>query len=542
VSEPQARILLVDDDEAKRYLTGTWLRRAGHAVTEAGTGREALELVGSAELVLLDVNLPDMSGHEVCKLIKDDPATAAIPVVQVSATAVQVSDRALGLTQGADAYLTDPGEPDELLAVVMAALRYSRARQRAERTAALLTALTDVALDISAASTFDGLARAAAAGAARIFAVQAVLIVQMPDGHIRRTSAVLGQPGTRQRGAPRDLADRVTARVLGDNSGSMASAAVSLSREDWLALVPDATLRCDVCVAAMWPKADRPPVALAVDAAGVPGQEELQILRQLVQLVALAADALRSYAEEHTIALTLQRSLLPAAPPEIPGLAMAFRYLPASDQAEVGGDFYEALRWRDQVLVAIGDVEGHSLGAATVMGELRHALRAFAIEGHAPLAITGLVNEVLTAYHPGIIATLCVTLLDPASGDLVIVNCGHMPPLLVAGPDADYVGGGGLLLGLPMHEPHVERTSLPPGGTLLLMTDGLVEDRHIVLDENLEKLRAAAQEVAGADVEAFSNHLMSTFGPREDDVAMIALRRLPPGGLPPGGLPQGGAR
>src|SRR6185437_11594452 len=71
-----------------------------------------------------------------------------------------------------------------------------------------------------------------------------------------------------------------------------------------------------------------------------------------------------------------------------------------------------------------------------------------------------------------------------------------------------------------------ERTSLPPGGTLLLMTDGLVEDRRIVLDDNLEKLRAAAQEVAGADVEAFSNHLMSAFGPREDDVAMITLRRL----------------
>jgi serine phosphatase RsbU (regulator of sigma subunit)/FixJ family two-component response regulator len=539
VTEAQARILLVDDDEAKRYLTGTWLRRAGHTVIEAGTGREALDLVGSAELVLLDVNLPDMSGYEVCKLIKDDPDTTAIPVVQISATAVQVSDRALGLTQGADAYLTDPSEPDELLAVVMAALRYSRARQRAERTASLLSVLTEVALDISAAGTFDGLARAAAAGAARIFAAQAVLIVQMPDGHIRRTSARPGQPGTRQRGAPRDLAERVTARVLGGSSRPMANAASSLSREDWLELVPDATLQCDVCVAAMRPKTDRPPVALAVDARGVPGHEELQILRQLVQLVALAADALRSYAEEHTIALTLQRSLLPTAPPEIPGLAMAFRYIPASDQAEVGGDFYEALRWRDQVLVAIGDVQGHSLGAATVMGELRHALRAFAIEGHAPLAITGLVNEVLTVHHPGIIATLCVTLLDPASGDLVIVNCGHMPPLLVAGPDADYVGGGGLLLGLPMHEPHVERTSLPPGGTLLLMTDGLVEDRHVVLDDNLEKLRVAAQEAAGADVEAFSNHLMSAFGPREDDVAMIALRRLS-GDRPSGDRISGG--
>src|SRR5436190_7739308 len=247
----EAVVLLVDDDEAKRYLMRTWLRRAGHTVIEAGTGREALDKAGSAELILLDVNLPDMLGYEVCRQIKADPATAAIPVVQLSATAVQVSDRARGLTQGADAYLTDPSEPDELLAVVLAALRYSRARQRAERTASLLAALTGVALDISAAGTFDGLARAAAAGAARIFAVQAVLVVQMPDGQIRRTSALPGQPGPRQRGAPRDLADRVAARILGASSGSLASAAVSLPAADWLALVPDSTLRCDVCVAAV---------------------------------------------------------------------------------------------------------------------------------------------------------------------------------------------------------------------------------------------------------------------------------------------------
>ena len=87
--------------------------------------------------------------------------------------------------------------------------------------------------------------------------------------------------------------------------------------------------------------------------------------------------------------------------------------------------------------------------------------------------------------------------------------------------------GIGIPAGLPMHEPYVETMSLPPGGTLLLMTDGLVEDRNVFLDVNLEKLRVAAQEVSGADVEAFSNHLMSIFGPREDDVAMIALRRIP---------------
>jgi CheY-like chemotaxis protein len=522
VTDTPAVLLVVDDDEAKRYLTGTWLRRAGHTVIEAGTGREALAKAGSAELILLDVNLPDISGYEVCRQIKGDPATAAIPVIQVSATAVGVADRAMGLTQGADAYLTDPAEPEELLALVVAALRYYRARQRAERTASLLAALTSVALDINAADTFDGLARAAAAGAARIFGAQAVLVLEMPDGQIRRTSASPEQPEPRQRGAPRELADRITRRVL---AAEPASGAAVLAREDWLALVPDSTLRCDVGVAVVRPKPDRPPVGMAVDRAGIGGDEERQVLRQLVQLVALAVEALRSYAEEHTVALTLQRSLLPAELPDVPGLAMSFRYIPASDQAEIGGDFYEALRWRDRVLVAIGDVQGHSLRAATVMGELRHALRAFAVEGHSPLAITGLVNEVLTHYHPGVIATLCLALLDPASGELEIVNCGHMPLLLVDGPSAVYVGEGGLLLGLPMHEPHVETMTLPPGGTLLLMTDGLVEERGVFLDVNLEKLRVAAQEASGADVEAFSNHLMSIFGPREDDVAMIALRR-----------------
>ena len=79
-----------------------------------------------------------MSGFEVCRLIKSNPRTAAIPVIQVSATAVEVADRAHGLTQGADAYLIEPTEPAELLATVTAALRYFRARQRAERTAAML--------------------------------------------------------------------------------------------------------------------------------------------------------------------------------------------------------------------------------------------------------------------------------------------------------------------------------------------------------------------------------------------------------------------
>ena len=117
----------------------------------------------------------------------------------MSATAVEVADRAQGLTQGANAYLVEPTERNELLATVTAALRYYRARQRAERTAAMLAALASVTLDINIAETFDGLAAAAAIGAARIFCVHAVLTLEMPNGQVRRMSASPGD--SRPRGA-----------------------------------------------------------------------------------------------------------------------------------------------------------------------------------------------------------------------------------------------------------------------------------------------------------------------------------------------------
>jgi serine phosphatase RsbU (regulator of sigma subunit) len=159
------------------------------------------------------------------------------------------------------------------------------------------------------------------------------------------------------------------------------------------------------------------------------------------------------------------------------------------------------------------------------MGELRHALRAFVSEGHPPEVITGLVNDVLRRYHPGVIATLCLVLAQPATGELTIVNCGHMPMLIADDSGARYAGEGGILLGLTRHEPHVEKAELSAGGTVLLFTDGLVEDRRVLLGDNLEKLRGVAAEAANQDVEAFANQVMALFGPKEDDIAMIVLRR-----------------
>ena len=215
-----------------------------------------------------------------------------------------------------------------------AALRYYRARQRAERTASRLATLVSATLDINAAETFDGLASGAAAGATRIFSVPAILIVETPDGQDRRVSATPGRPGTARRGGRPGLASRVADRVLGQ---SQVSGIASLSAEEWLRLVPDSTLRVDVCVAAARIKPGKPAAALVVDYAGIAGEDDMQILSQLTQSVALGLEALRSFAEEHLVALTLQRSFLPATLPSIPGVSMAFRYLPASDQAAVGG-------------------------------------------------------------------------------------------------------------------------------------------------------------------------------------------------------------
>src|ERR1700731_2200379 len=240
----------------------------------------------------------------------------------------------------------------------------------------------------------------------------------MPDGQVRRVSANPGRRETTRRGGPPGLAARVAECVLRPGD---ASAIGSLSRDVWVHVVPDTTLEGDVCLAAARTKPGKTPVAIVIDDAGISGDEDMQILRQLAQLIALGFEALRASAEEHLVALTLQRS-----------------FLPASDRAEVGGDFYEAMPWRDGVLVAIGDVQGHSLHAAIVMGELRHALRAFASEGHPPLAMTGLINEVLRRYHPNIIATLCLVVLDPETGELSIVNCGHMPLLVLDGSGARY--------------------------------------------------------------------------------------------------------
>lgn len=154
---PDATILVVDDDEVKRYTIVRILRQAGFGVEEAATGTEALAMrAARPDLIVLDVNLPDIDGFEVCRRIKADPATAAIPVLHLSSTFIQSEDRTHGLDSGADGYLTEAVEPRELIATVRALLRIRGAEESARRSALQWQATFDAISDGVALLDRDG--------------------------------------------------------------------------------------------------------------------------------------------------------------------------------------------------------------------------------------------------------------------------------------------------------------------------------------------------------------------------------------------------
>ncbi|MER5579645.1 PP2C family protein-serine/threonine phosphatase, partial [Streptomyces massasporeus] len=248
---------------------------------------------------------------------------------------------------------------------------------------------------------------------------------------------------------------------------------------------------------------------------------------RLAQATVLAAEPLLMYQVERHVALTLQRSFLPRPHklPHLPGVDIVARYVPASEQAEIGGDFYAALRTRDGVLTAVGDVVGHSLDAATVMVEIRHALRAYCVDESDPVVLATRLDRMLQEYHPDVTATVCLTLLDPGSGRVRIANAGHIPPLILRdGGGARYADACGPLLGLGLERPPATECRLHPTDRLLMITDGLIETRGIPLTTSMEQLRTAAAG-APAGLDGLCDVLLGCFGQdREDDIAMLALR------------------
>jgi len=247
---------------------------------------------------------------------------------------------------------------------------------------------------------------------------------------------------------------------------------------------------------------------------------------------ALALGTARAYARAREAASTLQRRLLPRALPAVPGARTAVRYLPASAGTRAGGDWYEVVATGPRSLaLAVGDVGGHGLPAAAVMGQLRIALRAYLGEGHRPATALGLLHDLFSDLEPDLIATACCLTLDgigePVT-DLRWASAGHPPPLLrpADGTPTYLEASPAPPVGAPGGGPPEERRHiLRAGSTLVLYTDGLVERRGRSLDDGLRDLAAAA--AAGPrDPDALCDHLLDALLPArtpEDDVALLAL-------------------
>jgi PAS domain S-box-containing protein len=241
---------------------------------------------------------------------------------------------------------------------------------------------------------------------------------------------------------------------------------------------------------------------------------------------------LEVYEREHRIAETLQRSLLPEQLPPIDGLALAARYLPGARGAAIGGDWYDVLERPDgRVTLVVGDVAGHGLRAAASMGQLRNAFRAYGMVEASPAEVVARINRLVMSGTEQVMATVLYLVLDRESGEVAWSAAGHPPPLVI-GPDGARFLEGGRSVPIGAADPAVFREAtaiLPPGSSLLLYTDGLVERRDRPLEERLHELAEAAEQ-AGDELGELCEHVIAaTLGDADpgDDVALLAVRPLP---------------
>ena len=259
--------------------------------------------------------------------------------------------------------------------------------------------------------------------------------------------------------------------------------------------------------------------------------EDESLLLLMADRAGLAIEHARAYERELSNVEMLQRSLLPERLPEVKGIQVAAIYMPGG--ADVGGDWYDAIPLEGgRVGVAMGDVVGHGIGAASLMGQLRHAMRAYAVEGHSPGGVLDRLAKLVRGLDGGQMATLLYLVMEPDHGTVRFASAGHVPPLVI-GPDGDahYLESAhNPPLGVFDSPDHLETTmELTPGSTIVLYTDGLVEERGVSIDQGLEALRLAASQDACHPDELCERLVQSMLAihPANDDIAVLAVRALP---------------
>ena len=233
-------------------------------------------------------------------------------------------------------------------------------------------------------------------------------------------------------------------------------------------------------------------------------------------------------AHHHRVSERLQRAMLPERLVEGPGMSFDAAYWPASRDAVVGGDWYDAFDVGEgKIGISVGDVTGHGLEAAVSMSEIRSAIRAAAATHHSPSALLNAVESMVSSQRIGV-ASAIVGIFDPVTGILRYACAGHPPPVLLTSSGVAYVlPGGGLLLGLgePVASP-VRTVTIAPGASCYFYTDGLTEHTHDPVAGE-EQLLAAIEHLAAAKtLDAHELHMrVIAEGPNLDDCATLLLRR-----------------
>lgn len=264
-------------------------------------------------------------------------------------------------------------------------------------------------------------------------------------------------------------------------------------------------------------------------------EEDVSALQLAADRAALAIDNAR-LAEQRSVTEVMQRTLLPDALPELPGLRFSAKYLPAGSGVRIGGDWYDVLQLENgHLALVIGDVVGRGVLAASVMAEIRTALRAYLAEGHEPAQAMSLLNDLLVTMGRHRSATAALLELDLERGELEAVSAGHLPVLLMT-PDgrADFLEQlQGLPLGISAGQEYIVQTySFPVGSALLLYTDGLIERRGESIEEGLARLREAASRPANPAEGPLADRVYRALldeASLEDDVALLATESLPLG-------------
>ncbi|MDT0390302.1 SpoIIE family protein phosphatase [Streptomyces dubilierae] len=257
------------------------------------------------------------------------------------------------------------------------------------------------------------------------------------------------------------------------------------------------------------------------------GADERALLTACAGLAGQALVRARAFDAEHELVGMLQRQLLPRRLPRLPGAVAVARYLPSTAGLELGGDWYDVIPLPDHhVALVIGDVQGHSAGAATLMGQMRTALRAYAVEGHPPDVVVAHANRLLMDMDSELFATCCYVDLDLEEGAAWCVRAGHLPPVLRY-PDgrteiAEAEGGPPLGVITRADFP-MSPLRLPPGTLIALATDGLVETPDADIDQGMDRLAGRLAEAAPVDLGLVADALLGE-ARRSDDVALLLMR------------------